>query len=139
MISSVRDFMIARIKEESSDFKEWKDGFNRDNIPRTIFNRAFFIQYNSVTLQDDEGCFFFDDVSMNVDLFFKGFRDPQSALDSAMDTAQNIRRRAMNPKRAGDVIKRVDGLSITPEPVDTNDNAIIVSLSFNLRTVFEVL
>lgn len=139
MIEQFRSFLKARVLEENSDFKEWPDAFNSENIPSTLIDKSFHITYDSISLVDDQGCFFFDDASMNVQLFFKGYRDPQTALDFAVNTAHNIRRRAVNPNKANELIKRVDALSLDVEPIDTNDNAIIINLNFNIRFVSKVL
>tara|TARA_R110002020_G_scaffold94189_6_gene226891 strand:+ start:4329 stop:4748 length:420 start_codon:yes stop_codon:yes gene_type:complete len=135
MISNVRDYIKARILAEDSDFKEWKDGFNRDNIPKSIFNKAFFISYSLPSNNASGPSLSDDSVSVQAELFFKGFRSVQDALDDAMDIADNIYRRAPNNANYTDNIKKVDGISIVPEPLEGNDNAIIITINWNVRII----
>jgi len=135
MISNVRDYIKARILAEDSDFKEWKDGFNRDNIPKSIFNKAFFISYSLPSNNTSGPSLSDDSVSVQAELFFKGFRSVQDALDDAMDVADNIYRRAPNSANYTDNIKKIDGISIVPESLEGNDNAIIITINWNVRII----
>ena len=135
MISDVRDYIKARILAEDSDFKEWKDGFNRDNIPKTIFNKAFFISYSLPSNNVTQSSWSDDSVSVQAELFFKGFRSVQDALDNAMDVADNIYRRAPNNANYAGNIKKVDGVSVIPEPLISNDNSIIIIITWNVRII----
>jgi len=135
MISDIRSFIKARILAEDADFKEWKDGFNRDNIPSTLFNKSFFISYSLPSNIKTDSSWTDDSVSASAELFFKGYINIQDALDSAMNTADNIYRRASNSVNYTNEIKKVDGVSIIPEPLISNDNSIIITITWNIRFI----
>ncbi len=136
MISDVRTYLKAQLIATNSDFREWRDGFNRDNIPKSVFNKSFFISYSNSSNNLTSGQMVDDNISATVELFFKGFRDPQEAIDVAMDLAHLFKLRASDPCNFTSGIKHVVGNSITPEPVVSNDNSIIITLDFSLRMIF---
>ena len=137
-ISVVRSFVSNRVLEEDSNFKQWGDAFNRDNIPRSIFDRAYFIQYENPSNNDTENCYVDDNVTATLELFLKGYRSPQEALDNAMDKAYRIKLRSSNPTHWTDLIKHVVVESVVPSPVDSNDNSIIITLEYTLRLISTV-
>lgn len=138
-ISKVRDFISARLKEEDSSFKQWGDGFNRDNIPRTIFNKCYFIRLSNPTNNVTENGYVDDNIEAELELFFKGFRDPQEAIDKALDVAYNIKLRSSNPCHWDNTIKYVSVDSVVAEPIESNDNSIIIRLSYSIRLIAAVI
>jgi hypothetical protein len=137
MISEIRTFLKARIAEVDSSFKEHKDGFNNANIPGTNFNRAYHIIYTAPDNIVTDGCLLDDNINAEVRLYFRGFRDPQQAIDNGMDTAWELKQKASHPSLMPLTnIKKVSVVSITPDPVDTNDNSIIVTLDFRFRVIY---
>ena len=139
MISAARDFIKARLLEENSAFKQWGDGFNRDNIPRTIFDKAYFIRLSNPSNNVTENGYIDDNIEAELELFFKGFRDPQEAIDKALDVAYNIKRRSSNPCHWDTTIKYVSIDSIVAEPIESNDNSIIIRLVYSFRLIAAVL
>lgn len=139
-LSQVRDYFRARILEVDTDFKEHRDGFNRDNVPRAAFNKGFHVLPGTLVSDATDMLHLDDNLSVSVQLFFKGFRDVQSAMDEALDKAHDIRLQAIKHAKAmvGQNIKNVICNSIGAEPLDSNDNAILVTLEFSVRLIFKV-
>ena len=122
-------------------YKEHKDGFNSENIARTNLNNSFFISYsvqnvaNGITVEDN--------INVVVQLFHKGFKTPQDAIDEAMEKANGLRLNVcsfenvetFNVEQGNDsTILGVDFVSQTPEPLNaSNDNSIIIEMIFNVR------
>lgn len=143
MISQARDYIKAIIKEtdptSSRKFKEHKDGFNRDNIPSTLLDRSYFIFLSNTDNIVTNNCIVDDVVRARIELFFKGYRDIQSALDDGIDIGHELKLRLSNPAKFSGNIKDVEVFSVIPEPVGDNDNAIIVVLECNLRMIFSTI
>lgn len=139
IISKVRTYLKNQVIAVDSDFKEHEDAFNVDNIPGTLKNKSFHIDY-SIDNSQEFDTHLEDDVSATLTLFFKGYRTPAKALDVAMDLANDIRIKAVSIATVesfkitdDNPIFGVSCLSIKPSPVPTNDNQIIIELEFNLR------
>lgn len=139
MISEVRSFIRSRVLEEDSAFKEWKDGFNSENIPSSILNKSYHVLISNPSNIVTENCLVDDNISAEVKLYFKGGKNIQDALDNAMETAYNIKLRSSNPSNYTDVIKYVSVDSVIPDPLPTNDNSILITLNYTLRIISVVI
>ena len=136
-LSQIRTYFSNRLLEVDSDFREHPDGFNRDNISSTNFDKSYFIfpgNLGSVTFDQITD----DSMIWRVELFFKGYRDPQEAIDNAIDVANLFRLQCVKREfcLTGENIKNVLLNSMTVNPVDTNDNLIIIELQFAVRLAF---
>ena len=139
-LKPVRSFIKSRLSETSSSFKEHKDGFNRDNIPRSLLNKSYFIDVASSNNESTEGRVVTDEITARVELFYKGYRNTQSTIDDAMDEANNFKLRASNPSHFSSLIKRVVCESIEVDPLaDSNDNSILVTINMSITACFAVI
>jgi hypothetical protein len=140
-LTGVRSYLRARSRE--LDLKEWKDGFNTNNIPETILNKSFQIDMSDVTQgirrnQSDQ------EVSMpcTLKVFLKGYKNPADAIDSAVLIVENLVKKCCNPTTAltqGDGIKNVSFDSARYEPIsDSNDNAVVATAVFRFLVTINV-
>lgn len=123
---------------KGSGFKEWKDGFNRDNIPKSVLDKSYFMTYSINTVEN--GTQMEDNINIEIECFFKGYRNPQDAIDNAMETVNSIRLEILNPVSIASFLEvnilGIDSVSQTPEPLNAyNDNSIIITAEFNLRLI----
>lgn len=135
-------WFVVRFKEYFQDifkangFKEWEDAFNKDNIPSNILNKSYFMSYgintveNSVPLEDN--------INIEIECFFKGYRNPKEALDNAMELCNSVRLSILNRESIASFLEvnilAIDSVSQIPEPLNSsNDNSILITLEFNLR------
>jgi len=140
-ISKVRDYTIQQVLGVDSDFKEWTDGFNSENIPSTLFNKAFHIFYTIPSIVDGQS-YITNSVSLTLKLFFKGYRDPAEAIDTAMDTASDIVA-AMKSIHNVQLYRSTDDLPIQnvvplsqiAEPLENNDNNVIITMEFDMNII----
>ena len=138
-LKPVRTYLKSRLSDSDSSYKEHKDGFNRDNIPRTSFNKSYHIAINSVDNISNEGGYVESSVSTRVELFFKGFRNIQTAIDDSIDKANDVKLRASNPANWTSTIKGVVCDSISAETLETNDNVVIMIMEFTITTAQAVV
>ena len=138
-ISDVRTYLKNRITDENSCFYEHTDGFNAENVPTNIKTRSFFIEYQNPSNLSTEGALIHDQVTATVRLFFKGYRTVQQSIDSAMDTCHNIKLRASKISNYTATIKRCTCNSVTIEPVESNDNNMIVTMEFDIEMFFNTI
>jgi len=141
MISDVRSYFDAVLKAEN--LKEHDDAFAVDNIARVNFNNSYHVIYTIPAVTEANDTMYIDQQSWTIQLGFKGFRKPQDALDNAMDISHTIRENLMLPSsitafNAGKdyPILKISNNSIVAEPVESNDNSIVVTLEFNLQRAF---
>lgn len=134
----IRTFFQNRIAEIDSDFTEHEDAFNFENIGANQLDRKYHIFYGNVTTTAANQNTTNDVVSAQVNLFFSGYRTGAEALDSAMDIANEFRINCLRrTKYAGETfIKNVVCQNIEAIPLNTNDNAIQIRLTFNISVIF---
>jgi len=138
MISGLRKYLKDRISESSYGFREWKDGFNYENIPRNIFDRCFHIAIDSINSGSNNGGSITDTASVTLRLFFKSKKENQAEIDQALDVAHEIRIRAIDfvKLKQDETIYAVECQTITPEFLLNNDNAIIINMNFSMTSVY---
>lgn len=140
MVNEIKSY----IKSFLSEYKEHKDGFDRDNIASTILDNSYFISYEINT--DANGIVMEDNMQLTLEVFKKGYRDPQTALDTAMESVNTIRLNVLSPESIASYnaglptedfqILGVDSVSQVPEPLsDSNNNSIIVTVIFNIKFI----
>jgi hypothetical protein len=136
--SQVRSYFKTRIAALDAEFEEHEDAFNQDNIGAYNFNKAYHVFYSPVSSGPLNHSSTDDSVTALVSLFFSGDRTPQAALDTAMDFANTYRLACVKPENAmvGTNIKNVVLNNIVAEPLESNDNAIVIRFDFTVRMVF---
>ena len=134
--TAVRDYF--RVRMDSLDHKEHKDGFNFENIPETIQDRAYHIESGPYTGNSQDQTVLDANADVTIRLFLLGFRDPAAAIDSGISLGEAAVCDIIDPKNANGVtagIKNVNFLSMQLLPRDaSNDNSVIVEMSFTVRT-----
>lgn len=129
------------LKRGGAEYIEHTDAFNTDNIGSFNLDKAYHIFYGSASTSALNHLTTKDTVKATVSIFSKGFRDPNEALDDAMDFANNYRIQCIKPKFAttGQFIKNVVCSSIEASPINQeNDNSIVVRLQFSITVVFGI-
>jgi len=127
------------VNDVDSDFRAHSDGFDFNNVPKSLFHKAYHllpIFSPSTALQDKT---INDTAKWELRLFWKGFRDPQAAIDEALDTMHLIRIEAVKPENAMQSdpnIKKVVVDSYDPQFVGDNNNAIIILMTFSVDLLF---
>ena len=137
-VTSVRPFYKNRL--EILGFTQWSDGFNFENIPSTILDKAFHIQVNSTAGGVISPHVQNINMPVTIRVFRKGFRDVSAGIDSALADVESIICDILAPSvRLGSAIKNVvlDDFSVNPL-ADSNDNAIMLELNFTNLIVLEI-
>lgn len=118
-------------------YTEWLDGFNFENIPRTMQNRAYHLELGQATAtginQDNHA----GSVPLTVRLLLGGFRNPKTKIDDATALVERVVDTFVNPSNRLTQGVRNDGKLVNVRFVDksiepygpSNDNlmrAVIV-------------
>ena len=138
-ISKVRTYLSNQVKTIDSDFYEWEDAFNIDNIPSNIKDKSYHIAYEIPTSADFD-THLEDAIDVTVSVFFKGYRTPAATLDTAMDLCNDIRIQAVK-KESIEAFRSTDdnpifgviSNSIVPTTIPSNDNQVVITLQFTIR------
>jgi hypothetical protein len=120
-------------------YKEHLDAFNFENIPGTLFDKAFHVELiNAAGFPHDNQCIKIEP-SFLCRIFLKGFRNPAAKLDEALVRAQAIIEEALRAsKRLGEpTVHNVHFNTLDIRPLETNDNAIIIELGFRCQVYSE--
>jgi len=131
-LTQIRPYFRARLNGLS--LREWKDGFNFENIPSTLLDKSYHIEMPSGARLDA-----FDmssnDITQDVvvRVFFKGFRNPTDAIDAAVLKYEQILEEVLESEnRIGVQIKNIFFNSSQILPLsDSNDNAVILEITFS--------
>lgn len=137
-ITATRAYFRSRASAISG-MKEWKDGFNTENIPGTILNKSYHISQGIVTgtklNQNDQEMSF----QVTVEIFTKGFKDVATAIDSSIELAEDYITECVTPGNRltqSTGIKNVIFESASFDPLAlTNDNSVMARLTFRVFTI----
>lgn len=134
----IRTFLTDRLVEIDSDFTVFDNGFTSDQVGSDNFNKRFHIFYGNVATTSSNQNTTSDVVTATTTLFFSGSRNSTDELDEAMDIANKYRINCLrrNKYSGQTFIKNVVCQSIEAIPLDTNDNAISIKLTFNISIIF---
>jgi hypothetical protein len=130
-LSSVRPYFRARLNEKG--YKEHEDGFNTNNIPSTLLNKSYHISTPSISTIKQNQDIIEMNVLVEVRFFIKGYRRPSTAIDTAISEQESMLKSILSAaNRTLGNIKNVSFSGSTIEPLgDTNDNSVLVTLSFD--------
>lgn len=134
----IRTFLEDRLLSLDSDFEVYKKPFSDDEVGGNNYDKRYHIFYGPVQSTVANQNVTQDTVLATVELYFTGKRDEAELLDNAMDFANKYRLYCLRPEfLVGLVnIKRVTCTGINPESLSTNDNALKITLSFNINMIF---
>ena len=139
-VSVVRNYFKSRITDEVSSAVEHTDAFSIENMHVSARDKMFHIIYQNDSNIETHGDRITDNISVTINMLFKGYRDTQATFDSTSDTVHNIKRRASKISNYTNGIKRVvcDSISINPSD-DSNDNILLVTMEFSVRMDFNTI
>jgi|JI10StandDraft_1071094.scaffolds.fasta_scaffold1882068_1 hypothetical protein len=134
----IRTYLTDRLLEVDSDFEVFDEAFDTNNVGTNDFDKRFHIFYGSVVTTASNQNTTQDNVTATVTLNFSGSRNSTEQLDDAMDLALQYRINCLRrPKYVGQTfIKNVVCQNIDATPLDTNDNAIQIRLTFNISIIY---
>lgn len=140
-LTAVRPFFRSVLNGQG--YQEWVDAFNVENIPSTLLTKgAYHIESNEVVgvklNQSDQEL----EMRISVSMYFKGYRNPSEAVDSAINKIQNFLKELLKPSnRIGqydDGIKNVTFNDYALEPINiSNDNIVKASVNFTVFVIIE--
>lgn len=143
-LSQVRRYFNQSITNQYSNYVEWTDAFNIENIPRTLLNNRYHIGIGPISSTAKQDTHIVDSQSVTLTIWKSGFLNVSDARDEILNIAHAIRLKLINPVNietfrasVNGEIQDVQSVSITPEVIDaTNDNVIQVSIQFNVLMYF---
>ncbi len=134
-LSTTRSYFKARL--DALGYEEWQDGFNFENIPENIIDKAYHIEnFEIETVQMDQAHIELD-VKVVTRVFFKGFQTIKDALDSVDEKLEAIIVEVMKPTNrltGSDGLREVQLTSIAKVPVAlSNDNTVMAELNWTAQ------
>lgn len=131
-----------RSRAQAIGLTEWLDGFNFSNIPSNIIDKSFHLEMGVATAlklnQTDQEI----EYPITVRMFIKGFRDPASGIDTAIQYSEDLIKQAVNSvnrltQTTG--IKNVIFETLSIDPIaDSNDNLVVASCVFRTLVILKV-
>lgn len=122
---------------EAVSLRKHPDPFNENNIPSTIIDYSYQLNFNSpASLRKFNQNDLELDCPIEVIFYVKGYRDPDLGQDQALAKAEELILQAETAAlRLGTCIKNVIFQTMRTEQLATsNDNVIRVRLTFNTIT-----
>lgn len=125
----VRPYFRARANEQSG-WSEWTDGFNVDNIPSSVLDKRYHIGVPSVPPSLIEQRDVTASATIDVVVFFKGYRNPASCIDTAVSQTQAFMKSCLKASNRCTFINvKLNGLDFEALNAD-NDNHVKATVSF---------
>lgn len=139
-MTAVRSY--HRSRAQALGLVEWKDGFNFSNIPANIINKSFHLEMGVATArklnQTDQEL----EYPVTVRVFIKGYRDPASGIDSAIQYAEDLIKQevtSVNRLTQTTGIKNVVFETLSIDPIaESNDNLVVASIVFRALVILKV-
>lgn len=119
--------------------KEHKDGFNRDNIDSHVAREGFHILLEDITSEraSHQNIVTEDTYFISLNLYRTKGRSIQETIDKALEKANCIRNKLLQEASNNPgALKDVRVTRMTPSPQETNDNAVIISMDIEIRTIY---
>ena len=137
MIDEIRAYFKTTIAEVDPDLKQHKEYFTSENVPDRKLEDTYFLQIGPLSSS-------FEDSSINgeftttLEIWKNGYKDVINNLDNAYCKAIEIQAKLMDKTRIDqlDFIKAVEGTSIEPVAVDSNDNLAKFVLQFTVTVKY---
>lgn len=138
-LSQVRTYINQRVQSVNSDYVEWTDALNVDNIPNTLIDTRYHVLLGDVSVTHNDNIVD-EAMAATVTVFRRAYNDTTGGKDALLDIGNCILLAMVDPREVesfGGDIKDVEGVSVTSEELDvTNDNIIKVEITLNFRLVF---
>ncbi len=126
-MKELRTYIKSRISSLGTGYKEHDDGFDRDNIPRSLLDKSYHVSIASAENIEATGQINIDRVQATLQIFYKGFRNVRSTAEASYTKASTLRDKLTNPANFTSVIKgcRVNSINVNPLSEDNNNSFII--------------
>lgn len=138
-LTAVIPYFRAQALEQG--WHEWKDAFNTENIPGTLIDRSFHIQMGRANEKRLNQYDLEMIVPLQVKYYKKGFKDPASARDAAISSAETFAKACLKASNrlTGAGIKNVSLIGFEPSQyANTNDNIVVVQMEFTALVIIGV-
>jgi hypothetical protein len=135
---NIRTFFESRLNETDSEFQRLETPFNIEDPGLNAFNKRFHIFYHALSGSVANQNATQDTVNAVVTLYFDGLRADVEALDNSFDLANVFRLACMNKKNLVNekFLKKFVCTGMNATPLDTNENAIKITLAFSISMIF---
>lgn len=128
-ISLVKPYF--RLKLGELGYTEWRDAFPSDNIPANLLDKSYHLRFGTCTEDQTNPTDVEVTQEINLSCFFKGFREPELAVDTAVVEAEKIIQKLCNLSAADDFgLKQVRFQSFSIEPFEDEIQDNVVRLDF---------
>lgn len=135
-LATTRTYFKARMT--GLGYEEWEDGFNFDNIPENIIDKAFHIENIVANKIDMNHTDIHLMVDVNLRVFFKGYQSIREALDLIDDDIEEILIEVLRPSNrliGADGLRDIQLDGFRKLPIASNDNSVIVEMNWKARVV----
>lgn len=134
-LTAVKAYFETRL--DALNYHEWDDAFNIENIPDTLVDKAYHVEFNSISSSGTSHKVHEFDFPVTVRVFLKGFRDVDAAKDDAVVQYESILGGVLAPaNRLGTAIKDIVPNNMVLLPIaQSNDNDIILEMTFTAKVM----
>lgn len=131
--TTIKPYFQARMQAVGGGLKEWEDAFNIENIPSNVLDKAWHIAFESSNYRGTAHTCLTFSAPVKLSVCFKGYRNPQEAVDTAWVFADAIVKEccASIPRLNQPSIKNVLPNTVNIRSLAaTNDNVAVLELGF---------
>lgn len=136
--ADLRPYFEARMKAVNPDLRQWPDGFNTDNIPSQIVDKAWHVQFGPSNYTGTAHTCLHFVCPVRVWVAFKGYREPKKAVDTALKFADAIVSEVCTPANR---LNQATIKNVLPNLIDIrelaqgNDNVVVLELTFDCELI----
>lgn len=138
-ISQVRTYLKQKFSDTDSDFSEWEDALNFENIPETIIDKNYHIKLGVLSGSVKKDHVVEDNLSGEINVFFRSFRETQSPFNIGYDLVNEFRLRAINTfgidRGIWKELADVNLSTIEPVFFPSNDNLFVFRMFMDVKLI----
>ena len=140
--SEIRSYLKERVEETDSNFYEWLDGYNFENVPSVQFDMSYHITLNSPTIVTNQTNIEIP-VSIIVQFGFSGENSVQNKIFTSMDLVSDVKMNILNREKLelfminnsiNDPMISIEANSQVHTSLPTNDDRFKITLTMTGRT-----
>ena len=138
--AALKPYFQDRMATVDPELKEWEDAFNIENIPSNILDKSWHIAVGSANYTGTAHTCVHFSCPITLSVFFKGYRVPKEAVDSALVMADAIVKECVKPLNR---LNQANIKNVLPSLVNvrelgqSNDNVAVLEISFSCEVVID--
>lgn len=133
-MSIVQAFKYIEENTAELGYTQWVEPFDKENIPSTIIDRTFFVEFNGSSREGQGNQTLSIRHEFDVSLFFKGYRNTKAESVAILTAAESVIQKLCGYNKTWQNINAVEfsRLELVPFDEQNNDNILVAVITLDV-------